>query len=209
MRIVPAILTDKLDDFQNMVKIAKGFTDYAQVDFMDGDFVPSKSISSDDLVGVKIPLNIEAHLMVKDPSSYIASLKSIGTKKVIFHFEADPDPENVITNIKNLDMETGLAINPRTAISEFQYLVPQVDSFLFLSVDPGFYGSPFIPEVLDEIKRFRTQFPAVIIGIDGGISIDNIRKVKEAGVDYACVGSRIFLQPDPKESYEAFIKTSS
>ncbi|MEW6616218.1 MAG: ribulose-phosphate 3-epimerase [Thermodesulfobacteriota bacterium] len=209
MRIVPAILTDKLDDFQNMIDIAKGFTDYVQVDFMDGVFVPSKSISLDALMGVKIPLDMEAHLMVKEPNSYLASLKSMGTKKVIFHFEADPDPENVISNIRKLGMEAGLAVNPKTAISEFQSLVPQVGSFLFLSVDPGFYGSPFIPGVLDEIRRFRSQFLSAFIGIDGGISLDNIKKVKAAGVDYACVGSRIFLQPDPKESYEAFLRNSS
>ena len=207
MRIVPAILTDKLDDFRNMLDIAKVFTDYVQVDFMDGVFVPSKSISLDALMGVKIPLDMEAHLMVKDPNAYLASLKSIGAKKVILHFEADPDPEKVISNVRGLDMEVGLAINPKTAISEFQSLVPHVDSFLFLSVDPGFYGSPFIPGVLDEIRRFRAQFPSAFIGIDGGISLDNIKKVKAAGVDYACVGSRIFLQPDPKESYEAFLRS--
>ena len=207
MRIVPAILTDKLDDFRNMLDIAKGFTDYVQVDFMDGVFVPSKSMSLDALMGVKIPLDMEAHLMVKDPNAYLASLKSIGAKKVILHFEADPDPEKVISNVRGLDMEVGLAINPKTAISEFQSLVPHVDSFLFLSVDPGFYGSPFIPGVLDEVKRFRAQFPSAFIGIDGGISLDNIKKVKAAGVDYACVGSRIFLQPDPEESYEAFLSS--
>ncbi|MFA4910156.1 MAG: ribulose-phosphate 3-epimerase [Desulfobacteria bacterium] len=207
MRIVPAILTDKLEDFQNMLNIAKGFTDYVQVDFMDGVFVPSKSISLDALMGMKIPLDMEAHLMVKDPNAYLASLKSIGAKKVILHFEADPDPENVISNIRNLGMEAGLAINPKTAISEFQSLVPHVDSFLFLSVDPGFYGSPFIPGVLDEIRCFRAQFPSAFIGIDGGISLDNIKKLKASGVDYACVGSRIFLQPDPKESYEAFLRS--
>jgi len=200
-------LTDKLDDFRNMLDIAKVFTDYVQVDFMDGVFVPSKSISLDALMGVKIPLDIEAHLMVKDPNAYLASLKSIGAKKVILHFEADPDPENVISNVRGLDMEVGLAINPKTAISEFKSLAPHVDSFLFLSVDPGFYGSPFIPGVLDEIRRFRAQFPSAFIGIDGGISLDNIKKVKAAGVDYACVGSRIFLQPDPKESYEAFLRS--
>ncbi len=207
MKVVPAILTEKFDDFQNMVNIARGFTDYVQVDLMDGVFVPSKSISLEVLKGWERPLDIEAHLMVKDPNECLEILKSIGTQKVIFHFEADPDPGKVISNVKGMGMEVGLAVNPGTTIPEFEFLVPRVDSLLFLSVNPGFYGSPFIPEVLDEIRRFRTRFPSAVIGLDGGISLDNIREVKESGVDYACVGSRILLQPDPKESYEAFLRS--
>lgn len=207
MRIVPAILADKLGDFQNMVNIAGGFTDYIQVDLMDGVFVPSRSIPPDALEGLEIPLKIEAHLMVRDPNQCLAILKSIGAKKVIFHFEADPDPKKVISNIRNMDMEVGLAVNPGTSTSEFEFLVPHVDSFLFLSVNPGFYGSPFVREVLDEIKLFRTRFPSVFIGVDGGISLDNIKEVKKVGVNYACVGSRILLQPNPRESYEAFLRS--
>lgn len=206
-RIVPAILSDKLNDFQNMVNIAKGFTDYVQIDLMDGFFVPSKSISLDALKGFKMPLDSEAHLMVKDPNRYLCAIKSLRAKKVIFHFEADPDPKTVIRDISNLDMEVGLAVNPETPIQDFEFLIPQVDSLLFLSVNPGFYGSPFIYEVLDKIRHFRALFPSAIIGIDGGISLENIKEVKEAGVDYACVGSRILLQTDPKESYEAFLRS--
>ncbi|MDY6856957.1 MAG: ribulose-phosphate 3-epimerase [Thermodesulfobacteriota bacterium] len=206
MRIVPAILTETIDDLHRMLDIAKSFTDYAQIDFMDGKFVPSKSVSFVALDVLKLPLNIEAHLMVQDLNTPLATLKSIGTKKVIFHFEAAPQPKEVISNIRNLDMEVGLAINPETPIADFEFLVSQVDSFLFLSVNPGYYGSPFIYEVLDEISRFRNRFPSAIIGIDGGVSLDNIVEIKEIGVDYACVGSRILLTEDPKESYKAFLR---
>jgi len=207
MRIVPAILTDKLDDLQNMIDIAMGFTDYVQIDLMDGAFVPSKSISLDALKGLEFSIYVEAHLMVDDPKKYLDVLKSIRTKKVIFHFEADGEPMEVISNIRDSGMEAGLAINPKTSISDIEFLIPFVDSILFLSVDPGFYGSPFIHDVLNKIKFLRTRFPSAFIGIDGGISPDNIKDVKEAGVDYACVGSRIFLQPDPGESYNAFLRS--
>ena len=206
MRIVPAILSDNLDDFKNMIDISKGFTDFVQIDLMDGIFVPSKSISRDDLEGLKTPLDMEAHLMVEKPDEYIAAMKSIGAKRIIFHFEADPDPAKVISEIKKVNVEAGLAVNPGTSIGEFESLVPQVYSVLFLSVNPGFYGSPFIPDVLDEIRRFRAQHPSIVIGIDGGISLDNIKDVKETGVNYACVGSRILMQPDPQASYKDFLR---
>ena len=206
MRIVPAILTESIDELHRMLDIAKSFTDYAQVDFMDGRFVSSKSVSFDAIDGLKLPLNIEAHLMVQDLDAPLATLKSIGTKKVIFHFEATPQPEEVISSIRSLDMEVGLAINPETPLTDFECLVSQVDSFLFLSVNPGYYGSPFIYEVLDEISRFRKRFPSAFIGIDGGVSMDNILEIKDIGIDYACVGSRILLQEDPVESYKAFVR---
>jgi ribulose-phosphate 3-epimerase len=206
MRVVPAILTENIDDLNRMLDIAKSFTDYAQIDFMDGKFVPSKSVSFDAIDGLKLSLNIEAHLMVQDLNKPLVTLKSIGTKKVIFHFEAAPEPVEVISNIRDLDMEVGLAINPETSIADFEFLVSQVDSFLFLSVNPGYYGSPFIYEVLDEISRFRDRFPSALVGIDGGVSLDNILEIKEKGIDYACVGSRILLQKDPKESYKAFLR---
>ena len=205
MRIVPAILTDKLDEFLHMIDIAQGFTDYVQADFMDGLFVPSKSIALDALKGLEFSLNVEAHLMVKDSKKYLPVLKSARIKKIIFHFEAEPNPQMLIRSVKDMDMEAGLAVNPKTAISEFAFLVPHVDSLLFLSVDPGFYGSPFIPDVLNKIKAFRSQHSSVCTGIDGGISLENIKDVKASGVDYACVGSRIFMQPNPGESYKAFV----
>ncbi|MDY7032715.1 MAG: ribulose-phosphate 3-epimerase [Thermodesulfobacteriota bacterium] len=205
MRIVPAILTDKRDEFLHMIDIAKGFTNYVQADFMDGNFVPSKSIALNALKGLEFSLNVEAHLMVKDSKRYLPVLKSSGIKKIIFHFEAEPDPQMLIRSIKDLEMEAGLAVNPETTISDFAYLVPHVDSLLFLSVDPGFYGSPFIPDVLNKIKTFGAQHSSVCTGIDGGISLENVKDVKASGVDYACVGSRIFMQPNPCKSYEAFV----
>ena len=205
MRIVPAILTNTLDDFNEMIEIAGGFTDYVQVDLMDGAFVPSESISSDALKGLKFSLNVEAHLMVKRPKDYLSVLKSTGTKKVIFHFEAEANPQALIRSITDMGMEAGLAVNPETSVSQFEFLVPHIDSLLFLSVDPGFYGSPFIPEILNKIRSFRSQYSSLYVGIDGGISLENIKDVKAAGVDYACVGSRIFMQPDPGESYKAFL----
>ncbi len=206
MKIVPAILTDKQKDLKLMLTQAETFTDFVQIDFMDGSFVPSKSIAPEDLAEIKMNIDWEAHLMVKDPINYLSSLNRDGLKRIIFHWKASPHPESVVSAARNLGLEVGLAINPETTLSQFEELVDKIDSVLFLSVHPGFYGSPFIAEVLEKIGEFRSRFPSKVIGIDGGISLDNIQRVKSSGVDYACVGSRIFRHDDPRKSYDEFVE---
>ena len=206
MKIVPAILTDKPEDLKLMLAQAEAFTDFVQIDFMDGSFVPSQSIAPEDLAGIKMSIDWESHLMVKDPIDYLSSLNKNGLKRIIFHWKASARPESVVSAIRDLGLQVGLAINPETPVSQFEGLVNKIDSVLFLSVHPGFYGSPFIAEVLEKIREFRSHFPSTVIGIDGGISLENIQRVKSSGVDYACVGSRIFRHNDPRKSYEEFVK---
>ncbi len=208
MKIVPAVLTDNPQDLKLMLARAETFTDFVQIDFMDGSFVPSKSIAPEDLTEIKMSIDWEAHLMVKDPIHCLSSLNRDGLKRIIFHWEADSRPESVVSGIRDLGLHVGLAINPETPLSQFEGIVPQIDSVLFLSVHPGFYGSPFIGEVLEKIGEFRSHFPSTLIGIDGGISLDNIQRVKSSGVDYACVGSRIFRHDNPRKRYEEFIKAT-
>ncbi len=206
MKIVPAILTDNLQDLKLMLAQSETFTDFVQIDFMDGSFVPSKSIAPEDLAEIKMNIDWEAHLMVKDPAHYLPSLNRSRLKRVLVHWEADPRPESFLSAIRDLGFHVGLAVNPETTLSQFEKLVDQIDSVLFLSVHPGFYGSPFIAEVLEKIGEFRSRFPSKVIGIDGGISLDNIQRVKSSGVDYACVGSRIFRHDDPRKSYDEFVE---
>ena len=208
MKIVPAILADNPQDLKLMLAQAETFTDFVQIDFMDGSFVPSKSIGPEDLAEIKMGIGWEAHLMVKDPIGYLSSLNKEGLKRVIFHWEADPHRESIVSAIRDLGLAVGLAINTETALSQFAKFIPNIDSVLFLSVHPGFYGSPFVEEVLEKVREFRSHFPSTLIGIDGGISLDNIQRVKSSGVDYACVGSRIFRHDNPGKSYEEFVKAT-
>ncbi len=201
MKIVPSILTDGLEQLRAILKKAEKFADYVQIDFMDGMFVPSKSIPPKDMDGIKTSLVCEAHLMVEKPEQYLDDLKLFGFKRIIFHYEATGRPRKLIETIREEDMEAGMAINPETDISGLEDFLLELDSVLFLAVRPGFYGSPFIPSVLEKIGEFRKRYPSMVIGIDGGVAIDNISTLRSLGVDYACVGSRIFLSEDPAESY--------
>ncbi|GAH68191.1 unnamed protein product, partial [marine sediment metagenome] len=124
-----------------------------------------------------------------------------GAQKVVFHYEATSTPGKVISLARGLGLRVGLAINPETPISAILPLANEVDSVLFLSVNPGFCGSKFIPEVMDKIVEFRAACSDMEIGIDGGIKESNIAQIARTGVDVIYVGSAIFRQPKPGESF--------
>ena len=201
-RIVPAILTDDTKTLDKMVRQVETFTDFFQLDIMDGEFVPSRSINAGDVAALKTKLNWEAHLMVTDPQQYLEGFRKAGAKRVVFHYESGDYPLDVISQAKSIGLECGMAINPETDIEDIMPFVDRIDSVLFLSVTPGFYGSKFIPEVLDKIRQFRKLCPCVETGIDGGVKENNIATIASTGVDFICVGSAIFMQDNPAESFQ-------
>ena len=201
VRVIPAILTDNATTLGKLIQQTAAFADYAQLDFMDGHFVPSRSFSPADLASVKITFKWEAHLMVLQPEEHLEILKLAGASKVIFHVEAVASPAKEISLIKEQGMKVGLAVNPETPIAKFSEYVPDVDSVLFMAVYPGFYGAKYIPEVLDKVKEFRKTYFKTIVGLDGGVKESNIEEIARAGVDEICVGSAIFLALDPAATY--------
>ena len=201
IRVVPAILTDDPKALETMVRQAESFTNWVQFDIMDGKFVPSRSISYEHLAGRPMKLNWEAHLMVQHPEDYLDGFQKAGAQKIVFHYEATPSPLEVISIVRSIGLEVGLAVNPETPVSAILPLTDKVDSVLFLSVNPGFYGSKFIPEVMDKMAELHSARPGVEMGIDGGIKEGNIAEVAQAGADTIYVGSAIFLQPQPGDSF--------
>ncbi|MDP2719220.1 MAG: ribulose-phosphate 3-epimerase [Dehalococcoidia bacterium] len=201
MKILPAVLTDSREDLEHKIRTAEVFADTVQIDVMDGLFVPSRSTSWEDLASIKTTLNLEVHLMVKSPEDYIEPFVRAGASRIVFHYEAAPDPEKIIRQIKRLGKKAGLALNPETSNQPLKKLAPLLDFALYLSVNPGFYGSPFIPEVLDKIREFKAMKISLELGIDGGIKAGNLKQIVETGVDNVCVGSAIFNQSNPGKSY--------
>jgi len=202
IKITPAILTENPDKLAEMAEVAGSFTDWVQVDIMDGRFVPSRSISCQQVKEAGIAIGWEVHLMVEQPEKYLECFKEAGAKRIIFHYEATDSPEAIIENIKKLGLGVGLAINPETKVESIKELLPEVNSVLLLSVVPGYYGSPFIPEVLGKVKEIRGIRRKLEIGIDGGIKESNIARVAASGVNSICVGSAIFLSKEPATSYK-------
>jgi ribulose-phosphate 3-epimerase len=207
MKIVPALLAEKQEIFLARLRQAETFSDYIQIDLMDGIFVPSKSFPVEDLkdAGCKVPF--EVHLMLNNPWSFLEFSDLPNLKQVIFHFESKiTDHIDFIHALRQKSLKAGLAIKPETELEKFQKTAEYVDTILFLTVDPGRYGSIFKPEVLKKIDRTRTLFPGKSIAVDGGVSLDNLNEFLKLGVDYVCVGSRIFMKGDPRENFRQFVK---
>ncbi len=201
VRIIPAILTDGPKVLESRVRQAETFARYVQFDIMDGNFVPTRSVTCEDIAALNTKLMWEAHLMVTDPGSYLDCFKRAGAGKIVFHYEASSHPNEVISAARSFGLKVGLALNPETLVSSILPLCSEVDSVLLLSVHPGFYGQGFLPEVLDKVTELRRMQPLLEIGIDGGAKENNIIRIASSGVDAIYVGSAIFLQPAPGESY--------
>ena len=200
-KVVPTILTNDPAVLETMIRQAESFTNYVQLDIMDGQFVPSHSITWEHLTNLPTKLSWEVHLMVLHPENHLQGFHQAGAQKIIFHYEATPSPRENIARARELGLGVGLAINPETTVSTILPLVDEVDSVLLMTVNPGFYGSKFIPEVMDKVAELRNVRPNMEIGIDGGVKESNITQIVRAGVDVIYVGSAIFLQPQPGESF--------
>ena len=205
VQVVPAILTDQAATLDKLMRQAATFTSYIQVDIMDGQFVSSKSIGWEDIAHIKPKLNWEVHLMVLRPQDHVAGFQKAGASKIIFHYEATPEPQKIITAVRKLRLKVGLALKPETPVSAVLPLAGQIDSVLFMTVHPGFYGAKFLPEVMDKVKELRRTLPEMEIAVDGGIKEGNIAEVARAGANVICVGSAVFLQPDPAAAYRRLV----
>lgn len=206
MRVIPALLTDDSKELREMMKLARSFSDYVQIDFMDGRFVPSLSITPHELVDIKSSLELEAHLMVFEPANYFPALKSGGVGKVVFHFEAVDDASATVADARRHGFLAGLAVNPETGVAAVAPLLEKFDSVLLLGVHPGFYGQKFISAVLEKVGAVKALFPALPTGVDGGVKLENMADIKRSGADFVCVGSAIFRDNDPRVRYDEFIQ---
>lgn len=196
-RVVPAILTANPDELRESLKMLKGHTNWVQIDIMDGKFVPSTSINLFELGEASQFFNLEIHLMVQAPAKYLEDCKSIGAKRVIFHLEAAQKPEAVIQKMEEYKFQKVMAINPPTHVSRLAPYIQKLDAVLVMSVNPGFQAQEFMPSVLVKISEIRKLKADILIGLDGGINSENIKRVFDAGADYVGVGSAITKSEDP------------
>ena len=128
-----------------------------------------------------------------------------GAIRVVFHFESVKDPSVVVSAARALGLGVGLAVNPPTPVAAFEACLKDVDCVLLMTVYPGYYGAPFVPEVMTKVGQVRAACPDVEIGVDGGIKEANLLEVVRQGVDTVCVGSAVFSSPDPAASYSRLV----
>jgi len=204
-KIVPAILTNDPADLEIKIRQSEQFTEIAQIDIMDGKFVPSMSVGSEDLKKVKTKLYLEVHIMAVDPERYFEPFRSAGAKRIIFHFESTDRPAELVRMLREMNVLPGIAINPGTPLDAVRPLFGDIDMLLLMAVNPGFYGSPFIPEVLNKARELSKEERKFILALDGGVKQDNFMEIVNSGVEQIDIGSGIF-KGNPAENYRKFLE---
>jgi ribulose-phosphate 3-epimerase len=186
-KIIPAIIAKNQDELNNHLNKVLSYFDLVQLDVMDGEFVPNTSLFFD----FNLPesdCKYEAHLMIKNPSKWIdENIHKVDM--ILVHFESDFNPDEIIEKVKKSSKKIGFVLNPETKISEISSYLDDIDQVLIMTVEPGFYGSPFLPGMVLKINELRTLKPDLNIEVDGGITPDTIASVDNAGANMFVSGS--------------------
>ena len=183
---------------QEMKKTEENGAAYIHFDVMDGMFVPSISFGMPVLASIHDATEqfMDAHLMVQEPIRYVEAFQKAGADYVTVHLEACEDVKTTLDKIHACGMKAGLAVNPETDVKELVPYLEDVEMILIMSVHPGFGGQKFIPESLDKIREVRAMLNEknleIDIQVDGGIYVENVREVLDAGANVIVAGSAVF-----------------
>ena len=183
---------------QEMKKTEENGAAYIHFDVLDGQFVPSISFGMPVLASIHDATEqfMDAHLMVQEPIRYVEAFQKAGADCVTVHLEACEDVKTTLDKIHACGMKAGLAVNPETDVKELVPYLEDVEMILIMSVHPGFGGQKFIPESLDKIREVRAMLNEknleTDIQVDGGIYVENVREVLDAGANVIVAGSAVF-----------------
>lgn len=203
IEILPSILAADFTRLGDAIaEVERGGASILHIDVMDGHFVPNLSIGTPVVASVRkaTRMTLDVHLMITDPDRYAPAFIEAGADCVSVHQEVCPHLDRTIRMIQAEGARAGVVLNPSTPLSTLEHVLPLLDYVLLMSVNPGFGGQRFIPYVLDKVRRLRDwrerEGLRFAIEIDGGVSLDNVGVVAEAGVDWVVVGSSVFGTPD-------------
>ena len=197
MQIAPSILSSDFARLAEEIESIKN-CDMVHIDVMDGHFVPNLTFGAPVVKCIRkyTELFFDCHLMISNPLTYAKDFAKAGADLITFHYESDDDPMLVIEEIRKLGCKVGISIKPKTDVEEIYPYLDMVDLVLIMSVEPGFGGQSFMPEVLPKVKKLKELKKNFVVEIDGGIDDKTILLAKEAGVDICVAGSYIFKQKD-------------
>ncbi|MDR2091163.1 MAG: ribulose-phosphate 3-epimerase [Clostridiales bacterium] len=206
IKIAPSILSADFADMGGAVRELEACgADAVHCDVMDGVFVPNLTFGMPMIKAVKkhTRLPLDVHLMIVSPERYIDAFIDAGADYLTFHTAATDKTEEILKKIKERKVIAGIAVNPDVPLSAVEKYIEKADMLLIMSVYAGFGGQKFIAESLQKVEsaiRLRERLnPELIIEIDGGINLENIREVESFGVDIAVAGNCVFSAPDKKE----------
>ena len=202
-KLAPSILAADFLKLGEEIQAAEAAgADMLHIDIMDGHFVPNITIGPSIVQSIRkiTSLPLDVHLMIEEPDKYLRDFIKAGADYLTVHYEASVHLHRTVQWIKESGIKAGVSLNPATSVWNLEHILPYTDIALLMSVNPGFGGQEFIPEVIEKIKilkkLLREKGLSTLIEVDGGVKLENAPEIISAGADILVMGSAFFNSKD-------------